>query len=225
MRRLVTLWRSLIGKKILMATTGLVLFLFVLGHLAGNLKVFEGPARFNGYAEGLRTIGSPFFARGELLWIVRVVLVVSVGVHIWAAAAVTEAGWRARPIPYRSLAPVATTYAARTMRVGGVLLGLYVVFHLLDLTFGRLNPAFEPGNVYHNVLASFRVWPTAFVYVVAMIVLGLHLYHGLWSALQTLGVNRPPTDHWRRSLAAVVAGAVAAGYIAVPVAVLIGVLR
>lgn len=224
MRR-VTLWRSFIGKKILMAATGLMLFLFVVGHLLGNLKVFEGPERFDAYAEGLRALGAPFLARGELLWIARLVLLASVGVHAWAAAVLTRASWRARPIAYKGFEPVATTYAARTMRVGGVLLALYVVYHLLDLTFGSLNPAFEPGHVYHNVVASFRVWPVAAIYVVAMVVLGLHIYHGLWSAFQTLGLNRAPSEGWRRSVAAVIAIAIAGGYIAIPAAVLTGVLR
>jgi len=225
MPRVVALWRSLIGQKILMAITGLVLFLFVIGHLFGNLKVFEGAERFNAYAQGLRTAGAPLFARGELLWVVRLVLLGSVGVHAWAAAALTGVSWRARPVAYRRLDPVATTYAARTMRVGGVLLALFIVFHLLDLTFGRVNPAFEPGNVYHNLVASFQVWPTSAAYIVAMLALGLHLYHGLWSALQTLGLNRPPTERWRRSAAGLVALVITGGYIAVPVAVLAGVLR
>jgi succinate dehydrogenase / fumarate reductase cytochrome b subunit len=225
MPRVLTLWRSLIGQKMLMAITGLVLLLFVIAHLFGNLKVFEGADRFNAYAEGLRTVGAPLLARGELLWVVRLVLLGSVAVHVWVAAALTGVSWRARPVAYRRLDLVATTYAARTMRVGGVLLALFVVFHLLDLTFGRVNPAFDPGNVYHNVVASFRVWPTAGVYIVAMLVLGFHLYHGLWSALQTLGVNRPPTERWRRSVAGLVAAVIAGGYIAVPVAVLAGVLR
>jgi succinate dehydrogenase / fumarate reductase cytochrome b subunit len=225
MPRVITLWRSLIGQKILMAITGFVLFLFVIGHLFGNLKVFEGAERFNAYAEGLRTVGAPFFARGELLWVVRLVLLGSVGVHIWAAAALTGVSWRASPVAYRRLDPATTTYAARTMRVGGVLLAFFIVFHLLDLTFGRVNPAFEPGNVYHNLVASFHLWPTSGVYIVAMLVLGFHLYHGLWSALQTLGLNRPPSERWRRSLAGLVAAVIAGGYIAVPVAVLVGVLR
>jgi succinate dehydrogenase / fumarate reductase cytochrome b subunit len=225
MSRVSSLWGSFVGKKILMAGTGLVLFVFVVGHLLGNLKVFEGAARFNAYAAGLRTAGAPYFARDELLWIVRVGLLGSVCVHTWAAVALTRASWRARPVAYRQLTPVATTYAARTMRVGGALLALYIVYHLLDLTFGRLNPAFVPGNVYHNVVASFRVWPVVAVYVAAMFVLGLHIYHGLWSALQTLGVNRPPTEGWRRSVAAVIAVAIAGGYISIPVAVLAGALR
>ena len=225
MRRLLTLWRSLIGKKVVMAVTGLVLFLFVLGHLVGNLKVFEGADKFNAYAEGLRTVGAPFFGRGQLLWAVRVVLLLAVGVHGWAAYAVTLASLRARPVGYRRLELRETSYAARTLRWGGVLLALYVVYHLLDLTFGRVNPSFEPGNVYHNVVASFSVWPVALSYVVAMVALGLHIYHGAWSALQTLGMNRPPTYAWRRGVAAVIAIAIAGGYITIPVAVLLGALR
>src|SRR6266567_592141 len=185
---------SLVGQKAVMAVTGVILFLFVVGHLLGNLKIFEGPAAFNAYAEGLRTVGAPFFGRGWLLWAVR-------------------------------LEPIETTYAARTMRWGGVLIFLYVVYHLLDLTFGRVNPSFVPGDVYHNVVASLRVWPVAAAYIAAMVVLGLHLYHGTWSALQTLGLNPPPTHRWRRGAAAAIAVLIAGGYISIPVAVLAGVLR
>ncbi len=217
--------RSLIGKKLLMAVTGVILFLFVVGHLLGNLKVYEGPEQFNAYAEGLRTVGAPFFGRGQLLWVARIVLLASVLVHIWAAIAVTRASWRARPVAYRRLEPVETTYAARTMRWGGVIILVYVIYHLLDFTFGRVNPSFVPGDVYHNVVASFRVWPVSAAYVVAMIVVGLHIYHGLWSAGQTLGVNRPPTVGWRRGVAAVIAVLIAGGYISIPVAVLSGLVR
>src|SRR5690349_17453561 len=104
--------RSLVGKKAIMAVTGVILFLFVVGHLLGNLKVFQGAAHFNAYAEGLRTVGAPFFARGQLLWVVRIVLLGSVLVHLWAAAAVTLASWRARPVGYHRLEPVETTFAA-----------------------------------------------------------------------------------------------------------------
>ena len=217
--------RSLVGMKVLMAVTGVILFLFVVGHLLGNLKVFQGPEHFNTYAEGLRTVGAPFFARGQLLWIARLVLLVAVGAHIGAAIMVTRASWRARPVGYRRLEPVETTYAARTMRWGGVLIALYVIYHLLDFTFGRVNPSFVPGDVYHNVVASLRVWPVAAAYIAAMVVLGLHLYHGTWSALQTLGLNRPPTGRWRRSAAGAIAVLIAGLYISIPVAVLAGIVR
>ncbi len=217
--------RSLIGAKLLMAVTGVILFLFVIGHLLGNLKVFQGPEHFNAYAEGLRTAGAPFLARGQLLWAVRVVLLVSLFVHIWAAVVVTRASWRARPVGYHRLEPVETTYAARTMRWGGVIIFFYVAYHLLDLTFGRVNPSFVAGDVYHNLVTSFQRWPVSAAYIAAMVVVGLHVYHGLWSACQTLGVNRAPTVRWRRGIAGTIAGLIAAGYIAIPVTVLAGIVR
>ena len=219
------LFRSLIGKKLIMAVTGLILFCFVVGHMLGNLKVFQGPEHFNAYAEGLRAVGAPFFGRGQLLWGVRIILLISVLAHIWAAIEVTRASWRARPVGYRRLEPVETTYAARTMRWGGVIVFLYVIYHLLDLTFGRANPSFVPGDVYHNVIASFSRWPVSAIYIVAMVVVGLHIYHGLWSAFQTLGWNRAPTFRWRRGAAAAIAAVIAGGYISIPVAVLTALIR
>src|SRR5256712_9434217 len=153
--------RSLVGQTAVMAVTGVILFLFVVGHLLGNLKIFEGPQAFNAYAEGLRTVGAPFFGRSWLLWIARIVLIVAVLAHTWAAIGTTRASWRARPAGYRRLHAVETTYAARTMRWGGVLIALYVIYHLLDLTFGRVNPSFVPGDFSPNVEPSLRGWPVA----------------------------------------------------------------
>jgi succinate dehydrogenase / fumarate reductase cytochrome b subunit len=215
----------LIGKKIVMAVTGLLLFLFVVGHLLGNLKVFEGPQKFNAYADGLRAMGAPFFARGQLLWMARIALLVSVFAHMWAALAVTRASWQARPVGYRRLEASETTYAARTMRWGGVIILCYVVYHLLDFTFGRVNPSFVPGDVYHNLVASFARWPVSAAYVVAVIAVALHVYHGLWSAFQTLGLNRSPTFGWRRGVAGGVAVLIAGGYVVIPLAVLAGAVR
>src|SRR3989475_6757705 len=155
----------------------------------------------------------------------RVVRTVAVLAHLWGAVGTGRARGRARPGGFGRLEPVETTYAARTLRWGGVLIFLYVVYHLLDLTFGRVNPSFVPGDVYHNVVASLRVWPVAAAYIAAMVVLGLHLYHGTWSALQTLGLNPPPTHRWRRGAAAAIAVLIAGGYISIPVAVLAGGLR
>lgn len=208
-----------------MAASGVILFAFVVGHMLGNLKVFQGPAHFNAYAEGLRLVGAPFFSRGELLWLVRIVLLASVAVHIWAAWEVTRASWAARPVGYRRLAAVETTYAARTMRVGAVLIVLYVVYHLLDLTFGPANPAFAPGDAYGNLIASLSRPAVAAFYIVANAFVGLHVYHGLWSAGQTLGLHRPPTDRLRHAFAGAVAGALTLGYLVVPVAVLAGWVR
>src|SRR5256885_12551903 len=195
------LTRSLVGKKVVMAVTGVILFGFVVAHLLGNLKVFQGPEHFNAYAEGLRTVGAPFFGRGWVLWIVRSVLLVSVFAHIWAAVEVTPASWGARPVAYHRLDRVETTYAARTMRWGGVIIVVYVVYHLLDLTFGRLNPSFGPGVGYHNLVASFQRWPVSLAYIVAVSVGGLAAYNGPWGAPQTRGLNRPPTFSWRRRVA------------------------
>jgi succinate dehydrogenase / fumarate reductase cytochrome b subunit len=219
------LTRTLIGKKVLMACSGAVLFAFVVGHMLGNLKVFQGPQHFNDYAEGLRLVGAPFFGRGQLLWVVRGVLLVAVAVHLWAAWVVTRASWAARPVDYRRLDPVATTYAARTMRMGGVLIVLYVVYHLLDLTFGPVNPAFTAGDAYGNLVASLQRPVVAALYVGANVFVGLHLYHGLWSAGQTLGLHRAPTDRWRHGVAGAVAAAITLGYLAVPVAILAGWVR
>jgi succinate dehydrogenase / fumarate reductase cytochrome b subunit len=225
MSRVTALTQSLIGKKVLMAVTGVILLGFVLGHMAGNLKVFQGREHFNAYAEALRTFGAPFFARGQLLWLVRLVLIAAAGLHIWAAWVVTRASWAARPTGYHALRLVETTYAARTLRWGAVLILLFVVYHLLDLTFGPANPSFVPGDAYHNVVASFGRVPVATAYIVTMGALCLHLYHGIYSACQTLGLNHPKYNAARRGVALAFSLVVAGGFAAVPLAVLTGVVR
>jgi succinate dehydrogenase / fumarate reductase cytochrome b subunit len=225
MSRVTALTHTLIGKKVVMAVSGVILLGFVLGHMVGNLKVFQGPEHFDAYAEGLRTVGAPLFGRGQLLWAVRLVLLVAVVLHIAAAWAVTRASWAARPEGYHALRLVETTYAARTMRWGAGIILLFVIFHLLDLTFGRVNPSFVPGDPYHNVIATFGRVPVALGYIVAMAALCLHLYHGIESACQTLGFNHPRYNVWRRRIALGFSLVVAGGFIAVPVAVLAGVVR
>jgi len=225
MSRVTALTHTLIGKKVVMAVSGVILLGFVLGHMVGNLKVFQGPEHFDAYAEGLRTVGAPLLGRGQLLWAVRLVLLVAVVLHIAAAWAVTRASWAARPHGYHALRLVETTYAARTMRWGAVIILLFVIFHLLDLTFGRVNPSFMPGDPYHNVIATFSRVPVALGYSVAMGALCLHLYHGIESACQTLGLNHPRYNVWRRRIALGFSLVVAGGFIAVPVAVLAGLGR
>ena len=225
MRRAPTLVRSLIGQKAIMAVSGIVLILFVVGHLLGNLKAFQSPAKFNAYAEGLRSFGEPILGRGDALWAVRIVLLVALAAHLWAALRVSRASLAARPTRYRRLAPAHTTFAARSMRVGGVLLLAYVTYHLLDLTFGTVNPGFVPGDAYGNLVRTFQRVPVSLGYIGAMVVLGLHLHHGTWSALQTLGLLTAPTERLRRGLVAGFAAAIVAGYVAIPLAVLAGVLR
>lgn len=225
MRRVLALSRSLIGKKVIMAVTGVLLLGFLAGHMYGNLKAFQGPDHFNAYAAGLRTFGTPLFGRAHLLWVARVILLISIFAHIWAAYAVTRASWAARPVGYQRLEPVETTYAARTMRWGGVVILLFVIYHLLDLTFGRANPGFVPGDVYHNLIASFQRPLVSGFYIAAMLILSLHLYHGIFSAFQTLGVNHPNYNHLRRGVALGVTVIVIVGFISVPAAVLAGILR
>ena len=170
-------------------------------------------------------MGEPALPHGALLWIVRIVLIAAVALHIHAAVLLTLRNQRARPVRYRSRRDyVAANYASRTMRWSGVIVGLFVLFHLMDLTWGSTNPGFVPGDVYHNVVASFRRWPVAVVYVLANLALGLHLNHGGWSLLQSMGWSRRRFNHWRRYFAVAFAALVVVGNISFPVAVLTGIV-
>ncbi|HEY7896060.1 MAG TPA: succinate dehydrogenase cytochrome b subunit [Gemmatimonadaceae bacterium] len=213
-------WRSTVGKKIVMSVTGLIMVGFVLLHMIGNLQIFEGAARINAYSHFLHhTIN-------ELLWLVRVVLLVSVVLHIVAAIQLTRIDRAARPVGYRRREPQAATVASRSMRWGGLALALFIVFHVLHLTTGTIQPVpFAPGDVYANVMGGFRIWWVTLIYVLAMIALGLHIFHGAWSSIRTLGVNRPKAEPLRRPVAALVAVILWAGFSVVPVAVFFGWVR
>jgi succinate dehydrogenase / fumarate reductase cytochrome b subunit len=225
MRRVVHFYRSSVGKKLFMAVSGIILFLWVVAHMIGNLKAFQGRETLNAYAEGLRTVGEPFFGHGQLLWLARSILLACVALHIVAATQLTLLSRAARPVGYQRAPHLELSYASRTMRWGGVIIFLYVLYHLMHFTWGTLHPDFIPGDVYHNLVTGFRAWPVAAIYFLAMAALGLHLYHGVWSALQTLGVNHPRYNPYRRVGAALVAALVFAGFVSVPAAVLTGVLR
>ncbi len=219
------LYRSALGKKAVMAATGLVLFGFVLTHMAGNLKVFQGPEKFNAYAEGLRELGAPFLPHGGLLWIARFALLAAVGLHIHSAWAVSRQSRAARPVGYQRLDLQKATYASRTMRWGGVIIALFVLYHLAHLTWGSAHPDFVPGDVYHNFVTGFSVWWVSAFYVVANVALAFHLYHGLWSLLQSLGLNHPAVAPWRRPLAATFAAVVFAGNVALALSVVLGIVH
>jgi succinate dehydrogenase / fumarate reductase cytochrome b subunit len=214
-----------VGKKILMAVSGLILWGFVIGHMVGNLKVFQGPEAFNHYAEGLRTFGEPFFGRGQILWLVRIALLFAVGVHIVAALQLVLKGRAARRVRYQKFEPLTFSMASRTMAWGGVAILAFVIYHLLHLTFGSVHPDFIPHQAYHNFVAGFRSVPVSIGYMLAMIPLGLHLYHGLWSALQTLGINNPAYNRLRRPLAGIIAAGVIAANLSFPIAVLAGFVK
>ena len=211
---------STIGRKIVMAATGVLLFGFVVAHMAGNLQLYLGPASMNAYAVFLRE-----FLHGGGLWIARAVLLAAAVLHVWAAVSLTRLDLAARPVDYREWRPTESTYASRTMRWSGFFLLAFIVYHLLDLTIGTVNPGFEHGDVYGNVVRSFRVVPVAVFYLVAMVLLGMLLKHGTMSMLRTLGLAHP--EHLAtasRALTVIVALTIAAN-MSFPLAVLFGIVR
>jgi succinate dehydrogenase / fumarate reductase cytochrome b subunit len=225
MARMSGLVDTTVGKKVLMALSGLILWGFVIGHMIGNLKVYQGPEAFNHYAEGLRSFGEPFFGRGQLLWIVRIVLLAAVAVHIGAAVQLVLKSRAARKVGYKRFDSLAFSAASRTMVWGGLAILAFVIYHLMHFTFGNVHPDFRPGDAYHNFVTGFQSVPVALAYALAMVPLGLHLYHGFWSALQTLGANNPAYRSWRRPVAATVAALIIAVNLSFPIAVLAGVVR
>lgn len=218
-------WSTTIGKKTVMAVSGLVLVLFLLAHMLGNLKIFFGSADFDGYAAWLRTIGEPVLHNAWFLWIQRAVLLVAVVAHVTAAIQLSIRDRRARPVRYVHSPRPKASFATSTMRWGGVIIALFVVWHLLDLTVGVANPDFAAGRPYHNVVVDFQVWWIDVIYIVAVFALGLHINHGFWSAAQTLGVNRPARDRAIRTVGSTLAVAITAGFVLVPVAVMTGWVR
>jgi succinate dehydrogenase cytochrome b subunit len=167
--RLIAFWHTMIGKKVVMAVTGVVLIGFVIAHMLGNLKIFAGADEIDAYSRFLREVGWPGLGHGQLLWLVRIVLLVCVTLHITAAIQLTRMSWAARPLGYAAKRDIESTWAARTMRWGGVLLLAFVVFHLLHFTGGVVGfreGQFTPLAVYQNVVAGFAVWPIAVFYIV-----------------------------------------------------------
>jgi len=212
--------RATIGRKVVMAVTGVLLVGFVMGHVAGNLLVFRGPEALNAWSAFLKS-------SMLVLWIVRVVLLAAVGLHIWAAVSLTRLNQASRPVGYAKRVPQVSTPAARLMRVGGFLLLAFIVFHLLHLTVGAVHPGFtlSETDVYANVTSAFQVPWVALFYILAMVALLAHLSHGIWSFFQTMGWNHPRFSLARRVVATVVALSVSLGFIAIPAAILGGMLR
>ncbi|ETK31163.1 succinate dehydrogenase [Microbispora sp. ATCC PTA-5024] len=220
------LFASSNGKKAVMAVTGAVLVLFLVAHMLGNLKIFLGADSFNHYAEWLRTVGSPALPNRTLLTITEIVLTLAVVLHMWSAVSLARRAAKARPVKYAARRrSQASGYATHTMRYGGVIILLFVIWHLLDMTFGVVNPEGGDATPYARMVAGFqpsRWWVTLF-YLVAMVMVGFHLRHGLWSAFQTLGLAR----RYRalKAGAGAVAAVLVAGFLAAPVAVMIGVVK
>jgi succinate dehydrogenase / fumarate reductase cytochrome b subunit len=214
---LITFYRSAVAKKWLMAISGIVLLAYVLAHMIGNLKVFLGKTDINEYAEWLRRMGEPALPHEVLLWILRVGLIAAFVIHIVAAYQLTRINQKARPTKYQSPRDyAAANFASRTMRWTGIIVGLFLIFHLLDLTFGTVNPGYVGGNVYRNLLATFHRVPVAIAYILANIALGIHIFHGAWSMFQSLGFNNPRYNAWRRYFAVGFAGIITTGNVAIP---------
>jgi succinate dehydrogenase / fumarate reductase cytochrome b subunit len=226
---LLSLWDSTIGKKFVMAITGIILFGYVVLHLWGNLKIFDGAKTINNWGVFLRVFGDPVFANSQVLWIIRVFLGICLLLHIVAAYQLTRRDWASRPVGYAKWKSQESTYASRTMRWGGIFILLFIIYHVLDLTTGTLHPsnyaAFQEGQIYSNVVGDFRNWFIALIYVLAVSVLGLHLYHGIWSFFQTLGLNNSRSNRLWRNLATIVAIVLTIGNIAIPVSVLTGIIK
>jgi succinate dehydrogenase / fumarate reductase cytochrome b subunit len=218
-------YRSAIGKKYVMAVTGIVGMLFVLAHMIGNLKMFLGPEEYNAYADFLRALLTPIAPRSVVLWLLRIGLIVALLLHLHAAYSLTVMNHRSRPIKYQSHRDyVAADFASRTMRWTGIIVLLFLFFHLGDLTWGWFNPDYIRGDVYHNVVTSLSRAPVALIYIAANIALGIHLFHGAWSLFQSIGSNSPRFNEWRRWFAAAFAAVIVVGNVSMPVAVMAGVV-
>ncbi|MER6593735.1 succinate dehydrogenase cytochrome b subunit [Micromonospora purpureochromogenes] len=216
--------RSNVGLKAVMAVTGILLVLFLVVHMLGNLKIFTGETSFDHYAHWLRDIGAPLLPHTWYLWIQRTVLTVAVVAHIVAATVLARRARAARPVKYAHRKKIQGSYAARTMRWGGVIILLFVIYHILDLTTGHLNPQGDASNPYGNVVADFAPerWYVTLFYTLAIVTVGFHLRHGIFSALRSLGQQTPEGERRNRAIALVVAVGLCVGYLVVPFAVLTG---
>lgn len=228
----VEFYRSAVGKKWVMAITGLLIILFALAHMLGNLKMFlpdvDGVPDIDIYGEALRELGVPIFPEHVVLWILRTGLIVVFLLHVHAAYSLTMMNRRARPDGYQGpVGYVAANYASRTMRWSGFIFLAFLLFHLADFTWGvqpAAPEAWERGEIFANFVATFSRPPVTIFYVVASILLGIHLYHGAWSMFQSMGMNHPRFNKWRRSLATTTAVVITVGFIAPPLAVAFGLL-
>ncbi|HEX6947522.1 MAG TPA: succinate dehydrogenase cytochrome b subunit [Acidimicrobiia bacterium] len=229
----VEFYRSAVGKKWVMAVTGVIGILFVIAHMLGNLKMFlpdvNGIPDIDIYAETLRRLFSPIVPEHVTLWLLRTGLIVAVLLHVHAAYSLTVMNHRARAVDYQSPRHyVAANYASRTMRWSGTIFLAWLVFHLADFTWG-IEPAapetWEHGEVYANFVATFQRPAVTAFYVIAVLLLGIHLYHGAWSMFQSMGVNHPRFNPLRRILAIAISGVIVVGFLAPPIAIVLGILE
>jgi succinate dehydrogenase / fumarate reductase, cytochrome b subunit len=224
---LLDLYSTSVGKKYVMAITGIIGLGFVFVHMLGNLKMYLGPEEFDHYGEWLRELLVPILPRTVALWLLRFVLIGAILLHLHAAYSLTKMNRTARPVKYQSERDyVAANFASRTMRYTGVIFLVFLVWHLLDLTAGTLNGGdFRRGAVYYNVDNSLSRWPVALLYIVGNLALGVHLFHGTWSLFQSMGWSNPRFNRWRRAIAAGFATVIVVGNVSFPIAVLTGIVE
>src|SRR4051794_4961520 len=227
---LLDLYSTSLGKKYVMAITGIALIGYVVAHMIGNLKMYLGPAEYNHYGEFLRELLVPILPRTIALWLLRIALITAGVLHVHAAYGLTRINHSARSVKYQSARDYqVANFASRTMRWTGIIVLLFLFWHLADLTWGTANAVgangpFVRGDVYGNVVRSLDRWPVALLYIVANIALGIHLFHGTWSLFQSMGWNNPRFNRWREYLAVTIATIVTVGNVSFPVAVLAGVV-
>jgi succinate dehydrogenase / fumarate reductase, cytochrome b subunit len=217
--RLRLLWNSSAGKKAVMAITGLIMLAYLIIHVLANLLVFQGPGAINAYAAFLH-------GTGGALWAARLVLLAALVLHVIAAVQLAGRSQQARATGYAAgREPQISTLASRTIRWGGAVILVFVVYHILHFTVGTAHPSFVAGNPYHNVATGFRDLAVVGVYLLAMAAVGLHLYHGIWSSGRSLGMSPPSPRPLRRSIALVLALFIWLGFTIIPIAVYAGVVR
>ncbi len=216
--RFVRFWGSSVGLKLIMAITGVMLSGFVLVHMLGNLQIFQG-------AESLDAYGRLLHKEPAILWSARLGLLAATGLHIWAFLALRNLTARARPIGYRKLKHRESSWASRSMRVTGPLVLLFIIYHILHLTTGSVHPDYHEGSVYRNLVNGFQVLPVTVIYVLSMVMLGFHLWHGIWSMFQTLGADQARYGSPARKLATAFTVVVVAGFVVVPIAVVAGLVK
>ncbi|MCV2489412.1 succinate dehydrogenase cytochrome b subunit [Geodermatophilus sp. YIM 151500] len=215
---------SSVFKKSVMAVSGIILVLYLIAHMIGNLKAFAGAESFNEYSGWIRSIGEPAVPTQTVLWVIRLVLLAAVVAHMWAAFSLWKQARAARPVRYVTKKPVQQSYASRTLRWGGVIIALFIVWHILDLTLGTVNSAGADSTPYERLVASFsNPFVTAF-YVVALVLLGFHLRHGIWSAAQTLGQSNKRRERLLNVSATVFAFVLIGGFLLAPAGVLLGIV-